>query len=475
MSNRNFLNILNSSAGVHSEWNRGNKAEGSFRLRPVASRSAVARVPAVELGSYILCGMSGFGFLTLSLKTATAAFRKPAQESSRHSRTRPGCQTSRRHARAPSAGRRRRLPLSRSSPQENPAGFAAPRQGTHHTIGAAHTIRSSGTVARQEQIVAARCYYCAFMAEYSIGLDLGGTNLRAAAIDRAGNILGRRSTATNPAAGRAAMLGHMVNAIAELRSACSAGELAGIGIGVPGFILLKEGVIRNSNNLVCLEGFPIRDEIEHRLQARVILENDANAAALGEKWMGAGRDVDDLVMITLGTGVGGGIISGGRVLHGYLGMAGEFGHITVVPNGNPCGCGNQGCLEKHASATAITAMAQMLHLGQNLTSRDVYDLAVGGNEKARWIFQVMGEALGIALAMLVNSFNFPLYLLSGGVLPAWEFFAPPMLEEVRRRSFAFRTSDTRIEMATLGNEAGLFGAACLPWVEAPAAKPALSE
>ncbi len=303
------------------------------------------------------------------------------------------------------------------------------------------------------------------MPEYSIGLDLGGTNLRAAAIDRAGHVLDRRATAANPAAGREAMLGAMVEAIAELRDACGAGDLAGIGIGVPGFILLKEGIIRNSNNLDCLEDFPIRTEIERRLNTHVILENDANAAALGEKWMGAGRDVDDLVLLTLGTGVGGGIISGGRVLQGYLGMAGEFGHITVYPDGNPCGCGNRGCLEKHASATAITAMASMLRLGEGLTARDVYELALGGNEKASRIFVAMGQALGIALATLVNTFNFPLYLLSGGVLAAWDLFAPPMIEEVRRRSFAFRTTATRIEKATLGNEAGLFGAAYLPWVE----------
>jgi glucokinase len=264
------------------------------------------------------------------------------------------------------------------------------------------------------------------------------------------------------------MLGHMVNAIADLRAACGPGSLAGIGIGVPGFILLKQGIIRNSNNLACLEDFPIRDEIERRLSTHVILENDANAAALGEKWMGAGRDVDDLVLLTLGTGVGGGIISGGRVLQGYLGMAGELGHITVVPNGNPCGCGNQGCLEKHASATAVTAMANLLRLGENLTARQVYDLALGGNQKAASIFASMGQALGVALATLVNTFNFPLYLLSGGVLAAWDLFAPPMLEEARRRSFTFRTTATRIEKATLGNEAGLFGAACLPWVEAPA-------
>ncbi|HTT65511.1 MAG TPA: ROK family protein [Bryobacteraceae bacterium] len=309
------------------------------------------------------------------------------------------------------------------------------------------------------------------MPEYSIGLDLGGTNLRAAAVDRAGHVLDRRAAATNPAAGREAMLGHMVNAISELRDVCGGNGLAGIGIGVPGFILLKEGIIRNSNNLDCLEDFPIRAEIERRLGARVILENDANAAALGEKWMGAGRDVEDLVLLTLGTGVGGGIISGGRVLQGYLGMAGEVGHITVVPDGNPCGCGNQGCLEKHASATAITAMASMLRLGEGLSAREVYELALGGNEKAGRIFVAVGQALGVALATLVNTFNFPLYLLSGGVLAAWDLFAPPMLEEVRRRSFAFRTTTTRIEKATLGNEAGLFGAACLPWVEASAPRP----
>jgi glucokinase len=309
------------------------------------------------------------------------------------------------------------------------------------------------------------------MPEYSIGLDLGGTNLRAAAIDRAGHILDRRATAANPAAGREAMLGHMANAISELRDSCGVDGLAGIGIGVPGFILLKEGIIRNSNNLACLEDFPIRAEIERRLGAHVILENDANAAALGEKWMGAGRDVDDLVLLTLGTGVGGGIISGGRVLQGFLGMAGELGHITVVPDGYPCGCGNQGCLEKHASASAITAMAGMLRLGEGLSAREVYDLATGGDPKAARIFVAVGQALGVALATLVNTFNFPLYLLSGGVLAAWDLFAPPMLAEVRRRSFAFRTTATRIEKATLGNEAGLFGAAFLPWVDAPSGPP----
>ncbi len=305
------------------------------------------------------------------------------------------------------------------------------------------------------------------MAEYAIGLDLGGTNLRAAAVDRSGVLLEKIAGATNMSEGREAVLEDMVSVIQKLRKKWGAGGLAGIGVGVPGFILLKEGIIKNSNNLPFFENLPIRDELERRLGARVILENDANAAALGEKWMGAGKEVEDLVLLTLGTGVGGGIISGGRVLRGYLGMAGELGHLTVVPTGNPCGCGNQGCLEKHASATAVAAMARVMSLGEGLTSKDIYEMATAGNESARRIWEIFGQSLGVALAMLVNTFNFPLYLLSGGVLGAWDLFAPAMLAETRRRSFTFRTTHTRIEKATLGDEAGLYGAAYLPWIESP--------
>ncbi len=297
---------------------------------------------------------------------------------------------------------------------------------------------------------------------YAIGLDLGGTNLRAAAIDRSGTILGRTAGRTHFSEGREPILADMVDAIAGLRERFGVGNLAGIGIGVPGFISLREGIVRNSNNITAIENFPIRDELSRRLNAPVILENDANAAALGEHWMGTGRGINDLVMLTLGTGIGGGIISDGRVLHGVNGMAAELGHITVVPNGNPCGCGNLGCVEKHASATAITGMARMLGLG-DLKSSEVYELAMDGNERALRVFQSMGESLGILLAMLVNTFNFPLYLIAGGVIAGWDLFAPAMMAEAKRRSFTLRTTDTRVERAGLGNEAGLFGAAYLPW------------
>jgi glucokinase len=306
------------------------------------------------------------------------------------------------------------------------------------------------------------------MSEYSIGVDLGGTNLRAAAIDAQGKMLDKIAGSTDLKAGRNVVIDDMVQSIEALRARLGEHNLRGVGIGLPGFILMDKGIIVGSNNMPEFENYPVRDEIERRLGAKVILENDANAAALGEKWMGAGREVDDLVLLTLGTGIGGGIIVNGRVLHGHLGMAGELGHLTVVPNGNPCGCGNRGCVEKHASATAIAAMARLIGLGHDkthdLTSEDVYKLAVEGNERAKAIFRTMGEALGVALANLINIFNFPLYLLSGGPLPAWDYFAPAMMEEVTRRSFTYRNAPTRIERATLGNEAGLYGAAYLPFI-----------
>ncbi len=300
------------------------------------------------------------------------------------------------------------------------------------------------------------------MRKYSIGVDLGGTNLRAAAISPAAEVLERITGATNLDAGREAVLEDIVNSIKALEDRLGSEGLIGVGIGVAGFIDMRRGVIVGSNNLPELEGVPILEEIEQRLGTRVFLENDANAAALGEKWAGAGKDVDDLALLTLGTGIGGGIIYQGRVMHGFVGMAGEIGHMMVVPNGNPCGCGNHGCLEKHASARAVEGMAYMIGLGEKVTARDVFELAEQGNELARRVFRRMGVALGIALATLVNLFNFPLYLLGGGVLGAWKYFAPAMMEEVERRSFTYRNTRTRIEKAVLGNEAGLYGAAYLP-------------
>jgi len=296
---------------------------------------------------------------------------------------------------------------------------------------------------------------------YSIGVDLGGTNLRAAAIDSTGRMLGKVAGQTQLSAGPDAVVRDMVAAIVKLRSEFGEDRLAGVGIGSPGIIVMETGMIMEMPNLPGFEGFPLRDRVNRALGAPVILENDANAAALGEKWVGAGKDVDDLILLTLGTGIGGGIIHRGEIMHGAVGMAGELGHIRVVPNGNPCACGNCGCLEKHASATAVVTLARLMSLGSDLSAEEVCRLAAAGNPRAREVWRVAGQALGAALVSLINIFNPPLVLLSGGMLGAWDFFAPAMLEEVRQYRYVWRNSPARIEKAMLGNEAGLYGAARL--------------
>src|SRR5437016_1903845 len=337
------------------------------------------------------------------------------------------------------------------------------------------------------------------MPTFAIGVDLGGTNLRIAAVDQHGKMMEKITTGTEVTRGRDQVIHEMCAAIRDLVTKFrGSSSLAGIGIGVPGIIEMQSGMLRESPNLPGWHDYPVKDEIEAQLGATVVLENDANAAALGEKWLGAASHVDDMCMITLGTGVGGGIVLHGRIWHGMTGMANELGHITVEPDGVPCGCGSFGCLEQYASATAIKRMAieavangQAPELGRAMnedpefSAKVVYQMSVQDDEPARKIFQVVGRAIGIAVADLVNIFNLPMYVIGGGVSSAWEAFAPSMLEEVRKRSFVYRATapfdgargvsgthvhddslpsrrNTIITRALLGSDAGLIGAARLP-------------
>src|SRR5579864_9437198 len=196
------------------------------------------------------------------------------------------------------------------------------------------------------------------MPDFSIGVDLGGTNLRIAAISKDGELLEKVTLGTKVALGRDHVITEMCDAIRRLSDQFrSSGTFLGAGIGVPGIIDMETGTLRKSANLPGWEDYPVRAEIERRLGARVLLENDANVAALGEKWLGAGRDVPNMAMVTLGTGIGGGIIINGKIWQGTHGMSGEFGHITVEPEGYLCGCGNHGCAEQYASASAVVRMA----------------------------------------------------------------------------------------------------------------------
>src|SRR5258706_5499252 len=325
------------------------------------------------------------------------------------------------------------------------------------------------------------------MSGFAIGVDLGGTNLRVAVVDDAGKLLEKMTTGTQVTRGRDRVITELCADIQQLAGKFkSAGTLVGIGIGVPGIIDMHTGMVHESPNLPGWHNYPVRDDIERRLGTRVILETDANAAAMGEFWLGAGRDYDSMCMFTLGTGVGGGIILDGKIWHGMTGMAGELGHLTIEPEGARCGCGNNGCLEQYASATAIVRMAKeaiaggqapelQRALGDNaeFSAKIVYQMAIQGDEPARVIFRRVGRALGIGVGDMINALNLPIFVPGGGGASAWEAFSPYIFEEVKRRSFVYRATApqdtgrvqrdaTLITRALLGSDAGLFGAARLP-------------
>jgi glucokinase len=323
------------------------------------------------------------------------------------------------------------------------------------------------------------------MRSFAIGVDLGGTNMRIAAVEDTGRLLQSLSTATEVGLGRDFVIHEMVDAIRNLaRQFGSTHKLLGIGVGIPGIIDLASGTLHSAANLPGWDNYPVRRDLENRLGVPVLLENDANCAALGEKWVGAGSEVDDLCMVTLGTGVGGGFIIGGKPWHGLIGMAGEVGHMTVFPEGVACGCGNHGCLEQYASATAIRRMAletikdgrspglaRCMDANPAFSSQAVFQCAVNGDTAALNIFATAGRALGIALGSLINALNFPLYIVGGGMSRAWDMFSPALFAELRRRSIVFRAGEsaakpksTMVVPAQLAGDAGLVGAARLPMI-----------
>jgi glucokinase len=314
------------------------------------------------------------------------------------------------------------------------------------------------------------------MERFAVGVDLGGTNLRVAAIDEKGKLVDQISIPTHKEKGRDDVIDRLSSEILRVAQRwASSYSLAGIGVGIPGIINMKEGLLVMSPNLPGWENFNIRAQISQRVNSPIFLENDANAAALGEKWMGSGKDGNDLCFLTLGTGVGGGLILNGKIWHGKIGMAAELGHVTVYPEGRPCNCGNCGCLEAYASATGVVRSAEELldagkaseglkreaALQSQLNSAAIYRLAMAGDPSSVEIYQGVGRALGIAIAGFINILDMDTFVLGGNAADAWDAFANAMFEEVNKRSYIYARDPRRILKSSLGNQAGIYGAACL--------------
>ena len=223
-------------------------------------------------------------------------------------------------------------------------------------------------------------------------------------------------------------------------------------------IRLGDGVLTKLPNLPSLNGMNLKAALTDRFSLPVTLENGATAAAIGENWLGASKGVDDSILITLGTGVGGGVIINGEPHRGKDGTADEIGHICVEPDGHPCGCGSHGCVKQYACATAIVRMAKESGL-EITTSLEVYESAQRGDEIARSVFQKMGRYLGITLAGLVNTLNPEMIVLGGGVAAGMDAFIEPLKAEILARAFREPAERAKIVRSELGDNAGFLGAA----------------
>ena len=315
------------------------------------------------------------------------------------------------------------------------------------------------------------------MAECAIGIDLGGTFIKAGVVDSAGRIMAQTSLPTGVEDGAEAVIQRMGQAAEEARNAAGVawGQVRALGIGSPGVLDLVRGVPLIVPNLRCIEGQNLPRGVAQALGLRdvpVVLENDANAAAFGEQWAGAGRDVSTLVMFTLGTGIGGGIILDGHIWHGTQGFAGELGHVAIFADGRPCPCNNRGCLEVYASAPAMirrfreavaagrpSSLAEPVGREDPISGKDIYEAAVAGDVTAREAIEETGRFLGMAATNVIHILNPEMVVFAGGLTGAGDMLLNPIREEARARTFNAAFERVQIVFAELGNDAGLIGAA----------------
>lgn len=313
------------------------------------------------------------------------------------------------------------------------------------------------------------------MSQLYVGVDLGGTSIKVGLCNASGDLLRTYEGPTDAAGGTDTVLNNIAACVRELVSPDSAEweSVAGVGIGIAGFLNIPEGIIDFSANLP-FRDVPVKRIMEEKLGKPVKINNDANVAALGEAWGGAGRGVSNVVCYTLGTGVGGGIILNDRLIEGFKGMAGELGHMSVVPDleAIQCGCGNMGCLETVSSATGIIRMGRDAVQRGDKTSlalldhevnaaKDVIDAAKNGDEVAQRIVSRAAFYLGKSLAAVAVVVNPQRFILGGGVSKAGEFLFEQVREAFRKLTPTNAQEGVEIVAAELGNNAGVVGAAGL--------------
>lgn len=319
-------------------------------------------------------------------------------------------------------------------------------------------------------------------AKYAIGIDLGGTNIKAGVLDEHGELVYRGSIETQADRGFEHSFGRLVLAVEQ----CIAGaklakrDILAIGYGTPGPMSHKEGIIYASPNLPGWVNIPMRAKFSAATGLPVTLENDANVAAYGEFIAGAGKGTRNMMMLTLGTGIGGGIVMNGRMQRGAFDNAGEIGHVIAVPNGRPCPCGQLGCLERYGSANAVaerlvealragnlpaaeakSILRGRVQAGEPITSADVAKAAREGDALAARIWDETCMFLGVACVNVQHLLNVELIVLGGGLIRAGAQLLDPVRAHFEKQTWRIAKDQPRIEFATRGDDAGVIGAAAL--------------
>ncbi|KUP07408.1 glucokinase [Bacillus coahuilensis m2-6] len=309
-------------------------------------------------------------------------------------------------------------------------------------------------------------------------VDLGGTTTKLAFLNYYGEIVEKWEIPTDVSNNGKNIIVNIAKAMDEKLEVLqeTKEKFLGIGMGAPGPVDMEKGIIFEAVNLGWEKNTPLKDMLEVETGLPAVIDNDANCAALGEMWKGAGNGAKDLIAVTLGTGVGGGIITNGDIVHGSKGAAGEIGHITVVPEGGyPCNCGKTGCLETVASATGVVRLANdtlitnhedsslrtILEESGNITAKDVFDCAREGDDVAKQVVDQLAFYLGLALANLGNALNPEKIVIGGGVSKAGDILIEAVEGYFRKFAFPTVATSTQLAIATLENDAGAIGAGWL--------------
>jgi len=303
-----------------------------------------------------------------------------------------------------------------------------------------------------------------------IGIDIGGTMIKGGLFDHQGACLQKNSIQTNVSLGIDCVIQNIIRLVRLLST--GARPPAAVGIGVAGVLDRARTTLLESPNLPQLHDIKLKKLLESEIHIPVVLENDANCAALGELWAGAGKNLDNFLFFTIGTGVGSGLILNGRLWMGEQGKAGEFGHLIVNPSGAHCACGKQGCLEAHASGSAITRLAlealtrgqesslqTLFHVHQkSLTPELIYKEAAKGDSLCRSIYREAARFLAIGMSNVNNLLDIHHFIIGGGVSKALHLVEEYLLNETRQQVFSVSRDKIKISIASLGNDAGIYGA-----------------